>query len=159
MKEVRKFIPGTVVSFRQGYKKSLGVVVDTSFFEWVMGQDKLNWPVKFDSTKHCALRVLGVFIGSNFSAYDIAEPDEHVIVHYTFEKLHSVEAIDLREIAFINDDVLRLFIENEYDLLALHDARVLYEYLDGVRFVGVVGSLTKRREKLLQLLEKAIPLG
>ena len=159
MEEMRKFIPGTVVSFRQGYKKSLAVVVDTNFFECVMGQDKLNWPVKFDSTKHCALRLLGVVVGSNFSAYNIAEPDEHIIVHYTFEKFHAIEAIDLRGIAFIGDDVLRLFIGNEYDLLALHDARVLYEYLDGARFVGVVGNFTKRREKLLQLFERAVPLS
>jgi len=156
-----KFKPGTLVLMKtsQHEPEYVGVIIEESFFKEVMGSEKLEWPEKFSPDDHCAFRIFGVFVGSGLAVLrKDPELKDQVSIHYGFEKNQFVEAVDLRGIAGIPEEILRIFIENEGALLALNDVRVLYEYLDGKRFEGnaVEGFLT-RKEKLLQLFERAIP--
>lgn len=93
-----------------------------------------------------------------------SEPDNHAIMHYKCQLLIYVDPVNLRpliEISKKNNCKIGELLFNESDSYisgALNDAEVVYKYLDGERFNPKKEHYSKE-DKLLKLLEKAIPLN
>ncbi len=166
-----------------------GVVVDKNFwFEQVNLENVLEESLsEFKEERHTPFRVLGTRLFEQhwrMNNPEELEPNNLKVMHYRFNSLTYTTKLDLR--SFINlkniqtdnftEHVKYFFnFKDNYFQEVLHEAKIIYGYLGGERFdpkihgseigyVGKGGKIEKVRtfdedEKLLRLLNKAIPLN
>ncbi len=169
------FQPGDIIyadsNFSQLYD-CFGVVVNKKFWlEQVKTENVLEESLnEFDEKRDVPFRVLG---RKMFRQYwrannpDEVEPDEHKLMHYRFNSILYTAKIDLRPFIKLQETKTDNFtshvrgfftFEDEYFRGALDDARIVYDYLEDRRFDIKKGKYVFSEQKLLRLLEKAIPL-
>jgi hypothetical protein len=169
------FKPGDIIyadsNFSMDYN-CFGVVVNKEFwFEQVKKENVLEESLdEFEENCDIPFRVLG---NKLFRQYWRAndpeefEPDEHRLMHYSFVTPHYAVKFDLRPLIQVHKNILAegfegnvlefLKFKNRYFEEVLSEARIVYDYLDGKRFDLNKENVFKK-DKLLRLLEKAIPL-
>lgn len=150
-----------------------GVVVDPDFwFESAKKENVLGELLPtVNQNRHCLFRVLGI---QTFRQYwrgndpEQIEPHERVVMHYRFQAKFYVEPVNLRPLIELTkiagNRVGRLLLGercccHEHVRSALADAEVVYQYLDGLRFKPGKSDYLHSEDKLLRLLEKAVPIG
>ena len=176
-KRNRKYSPGEIIYFNDKNNdrdSCFGFVVDKDF--WLDEAKKegfLNESIDkhlngtFKPLEEIVLfRVLGEKIfREKLKEYDLHnfEPSQNRIIHYKKGEPIYVTPVNLRpviEISKKDNGRIKNFLfskSDPYILDALEDAEVVYNYLDGERFNPRKIQFFKR-DKLLRLLEKAIPV-
>lgn len=169
----RKHKPGEILYVDSNYAEiynCLGVVVEDNFWlEEVKKEGKFPEEIyqkSFQDQRIQLVRVLGTRVFRRYwdcNDPDFAEPNEEDVFNYRFQHEIYVAPADLRSIINLqsvdNGRLTRLLISGEvYVKRALHDAKLIYDYLDGKRAKHNQDGHVSSEEKFLRMLEKAIPL-
>lgn len=168
------FKPGDIIYADSNFSPAydcFGVVIDKEFW---LEQTKIENVLEktlseFNEKRDIPFRVLGRRMFRQYwraNNPDEFEPDEHKLMHYRFNSFLYSTKIDLRpfiQLQEIKTDNFTSHVhgffgfENEYFQGVLHEAEIVYDYLEGKRFNRKEKNVFSE-QKLLRLLEKAIPL-
>jgi hypothetical protein len=179
---MKDLAPGTVVFVDSNMRPDqdcFAVIVDSDFWFKAVETEKVILPQledleadargpKMCPENYCLFRILGHRTFPQNWLTNSPEAEESFcasVVHNHFQIRSQVSPIDLRpHVALFGDTNDRMeggkifFHEmGAYLRGALKDAAVLYRYLDGERFSSPKWQHISVEEKLLRLLEKAIP--
>ena len=168
--ETEDFRPGQIIFVDSNFSERydcFGVVINKDFWveaaknEGVLGE----YLSQFDPLHYVSFRVLG---RRSFAQYwlrndpDNSEVDPHVFVNYHFQHSRYVKPVDLRSIAEIVGRTSRhggdLLVTDDYPREALREAQIVYEYLDGKRCQDCQNDYMSPEDKLLKILEQAVPM-
>jgi hypothetical protein len=172
--EDKNFKPGDIIYADSNFSIAydcFGVVVDKDFWlEQANKENVLEENLSEFKEKHdVPFRVLGNKLFRQYwraNDSEEVEPDEHKLMHYRFNSSIYTSKIDLRPLIQIRNirldkfagHALKFFdFKNLYFQEALSEAKIVYDYLDGKRLDRESAPYIHKEEKLLRLLEKAIP--